>query len=158
MWTRLELLKRCLSLQAESGKEKDQINPDLHQILEEIQAHLGCKFEIVEQENGNIYVTKGTAEFYPCIITHTDQVAKLNADKVVMECGDLMFAVDSTDGSRVDTGGDDLCSVWACFQGLLDLPEIKVVFLVSEENGCYGSKAANMEFFKKSKKAPELLS
>lgn len=151
MWTRLELLKRCLSLQAESGKEKDQINPDLHQILEEIQAHLSCKFEIVEQENGNIYVTKGITEFYPCIITHTDGVAKINADKVVMECGDLMFAVDSTDGSRVDTGGDDLSSVWACFQGLLDLPEIKVVFFVSEENGCHGSKAANMEFFKNCK-------
>lgn len=151
MWTRLELLKKCLNLQAESGKEKDQINPDLHQILEEIQAHLGCKFEIEEQENGNIYVTKGTTEFYPCIITHTDQVARLNADKVVMECGDLMFAIDSTDGSRVDTGGDDLCSVWACFQGLLDLPTVKVAFFISEENGCHGSKAANMEFFKNCK-------
>lgn len=72
MWTRLELLKRCLSLQAESGKEKDQINPDLHGILEEIQDYLNCRFMVEEQENGNIYVTKGTTEFYPCIITHTD--------------------------------------------------------------------------------------
>lgn len=145
------MLKRCLSLQAESGKEKDQINPDLHEILEEIQDYLNCRFVIEEQENGNIYVTKGTTEFYPCIITHTDGVAKINADKVVMECGDLMFAIDSTDGSRVDTGGDDLSSVWACFQGLLDLPEIKVVFFVDEERGVHGSKAANMEFFKNCK-------
>jgi hypothetical protein len=147
MWTRLELLKRCLNLQAESGKEKDQINPDLHEILEEIQDYLNCRFVIEEQENGNIYVTKGITEHYPCIISHTDQVARLNADKVVMECGDLMFAIDSTDGARIDTGGDDLCSVWACFQSLLDLPEVKVVFFVDEERGVHGSKAAKMEFF-----------
>ncbi len=147
MYTRLELLKSCLSLQAESGKEKEQINPDIHLLLEDLKAVYNFDLVVEQQENGNIYITKGEAELYPCLVGHSDQVAKYNKDKVVVELGDMLLALDSSDGTRVDTGGDDLCAIWSIMQGLVDLPALKAVIFISEENGCHGSRAANMEFF-----------
>ena len=150
MWTRLELLKTCLELQAESGKEKEQINPDLHLLLAQMQITYKFKLEIVEQDNGNIYITKGVSTLYPCIIAHSDDVATYNLNKAIIHFkgADWIKACDKSTGEPHDTGGDDKCGIWAGMQMLIDLPVAKFVIVVSEENGCHGSKAANMEFFK----------
>jgi len=144
------LLKKCLSFQAESGKEKEQINPDLHLLLEEIQEQINCKFEITEQENGNIYITKGKAEFYPCIIAHSDDVARYNPNKAIIhfEGAAWIKACDKVTGEPHDTGADDKCGLWAGFQALIDLENVKFAIFYGEENGCNGSKEANMDFFK----------
>jgi len=150
MLTRLQLLKQCLSLQAESGKEKEQINSNLYLILDNIKFQYNIKLQIEEQDNGTIYITKGTTDYYPCFVAHSDDVAKYNPNKtlITFDNADWIRACDKITGVPHDVAGDDKCGIWAAFQALIDLPAVKVAIFVSEENGCNGSKNAKMEFFK----------
>ena len=67
----MELLKTLYSIYSPSGNEKKMrrfikrwINNNIPQA------------EVTTDAKGNIYVTKGKAENYPCIIAHLDQVQK----------------------------------------------------------------------------------
>jgi len=97
---------------------------------------------------GNVLVTKGKAETYPCVTAHMDTVhdfvdnLKIYTNK---DDKDLLFTMDGK--KRVGIGGDDKCGVFACLYLLKIIPEIKVVFFSREENGCKGSTAIDKRFF-----------
>jgi tripeptide aminopeptidase len=107
------------------------------------------------QENGNIYVTKGHADWYPCVIAHTDTVHSIS-DMIIREemlpnsFNELkrsFKAYHPETGHPVGIGGDDKCGVYACLDLLEQMDVLKVALFVSEETGCHGSRKADPEFF-----------
>ena len=136
-----ELLIEVLGWQAESSKEKEQITPNL---LEKL-AQISTELLIEEDTHGNIYVTKGKADLYPCIVSHLDQVHKFAPDKTIIKNGDYLLAFDGN--KQVGTGGDDLVGVFMCLNLLDTTDAIKVAFFVQEEIGCIGSSACDLSFF-----------
>jgi hypothetical protein len=136
-----KLLIEVLGWQSESNKEKEQITSNL---LEKL-AQISTELLIEEDTHGNIFVTKGEASLYPCIVSHLDQVHKYAQNKTIFQNGDYLLAFNGP--NQVGTGGDDLVGVFMCLQLLKDYNFIKVVFFVAEEVGCIGSSACDLSFF-----------
>lgn len=100
-------------------------------------------------EKGNLYVTKGTAQTYPCVVSHIDTVhAIIPRDAYrVYQYKDKFWAVDLRDCSRTGIGGDDKCGIFLCLQALKEYDVMKCAFFVEEEIGCVGSYAGDLTFF-----------
>ena len=140
-----KLLIEVLGWQSESNKEQEQIVPTLNAYLEALNLKMKGKLKIENDTHGNIFVTKGEASLYPCIVSHLDQVHKYAQNKTIFQNGDYLLAFDGP--RQVGTGGDDLVGVFMCLQLLEDYNFIKVVFFVAEEVGCVGSSACDLSFF-----------
>tara|TARA_R110002167_G_scaffold331706_1_gene538348 strand:- start:2326 stop:3456 length:1131 start_codon:yes stop_codon:yes gene_type:complete len=104
----------------------------------------GCKLKM---HKGNIYITKGNADTYPCIVAHTDTVHKLYPNFSMFENDGKLFSINSDTMKRVGIGGDDKVGVFVALQVLKEIDVCKVAFFRDEEVGCVGSKAADMKFF-----------
>lgn len=102
---------------------------------------------VTEDTYGNIYVRKGKAKLYPCLVSHTDTVHDIHKDFKVYEQGGLLFAFSADAGSQVGIGGDDKNGIFVCLSALKDLDAVKLVFFRNEEIGCKGSGEADMKFF-----------
>ena len=139
-----ELLIEVLGWQSESSKEKEQIIPTLNNYLKILDKKHSLVIE--EDAHGNIYVTKGKASLYPCIVSHLDQVHRFCPNKTIVRNGDYLLAFDGA--RQVGTGGDDLVGVFMCLNLLDVVDNIKVVFFLQEEIGCIGSNACDLDFFK----------
>jgi hypothetical protein len=137
-----QLLIEILGWQSESYKEKEQIIPTLKQYLESLEDQ---SFTVDEDEHGNIYVTKGKADLYPCIVSHLDQVHRYNPNKTIVTNGDYLLAFDGA--RQIGTGGDDLVGVFMCLSLLDAIDNIKIAFFLQEEVGCIGSYKADLSFF-----------
>jgi putative aminopeptidase FrvX len=115
------------------------------------------KYDHWVDELGNIYVTKGvtkSGEYFPCVVSHTDTVHRLDTINVFEETlpnskGDDSFCLKAYNDFDEPTGigGDDKCGVFACLELLDKFDTIKAAFFVSEEVGCIGSKNADDNFF-----------
>ena len=140
-----KLLIEVLGWQSESNKEQEQIIPTLNAYLEALNLRMKSKLKIENDTHGNIYVTKGKGNLYPCIVSHLDQVHKYAENKTIFQNGDYLLAFNGP--NQVGTGGDDLVGVFMCLQLLEVYNSIKVVFFVAEEVGCIGSNACDLSFF-----------
>ncbi len=100
-------------------------------------------------DDGNIYVTKGNATSYPCIVSHTDTVHKIIPQEHYTIIANDEFAIgyDRDKMQATGCGGDDKVGIYVCLQLLRDLPNVKVAFFRDEEVGCVGSYEANIGFF-----------
>lgn len=100
-------------------------------------------------DNGNIYVTKGVSDSYPCIVSHTDTVHRIIPDDHYTIIANDEFAIgyDRAKMSATGCGGDDKVGIFICLQLLKEYDAIKVAFFVDEEVGCVGSYEANVEWF-----------
>lgn len=96
---------------------------------------------------GNIYITKGESDTYPCIVAHTDTVHDLVAFFEIYKSGNRLFSIDGDSMERVGIGGDDKVGVFVALEMLLTQEYCKVAFFKDEEHGCLGSREADMEFF-----------
>ncbi len=140
--TEKQLLIDVLSVQTSSGQETRMINYIQEFVKINVpQATLSIK-------DNNIYVTKGVAENYPCIVSHTDTVHDIHKDFQVFNNDDILFAFSNDKMKQVGVGGDDKVGVWICLQMLLELDIVKCAFFHSEEVGCVGSGQADMSWFK----------
>jgi len=139
---RKELLIDVLSIQTTSGNEFDMI----------AYIHRFCRENVPSAEvvikNSNIYVTKGKAEAYPCIIAHTDTVHDIHKFYKVFDDDNCLFAFNSESGSQVGVGGDDKVGIWLALEMLMMTDNLKCAFFHSEEIGCVGSADADMDWFK----------
>lgn len=97
--------------------------------------------------DGNMYVIKGDAEIYPCVVAHTDTVHRMCHDTEVFISGDILFSMDMKKVSQNGTGGDDKCGIWVALECLKRFDNIKAVFFRDEERGCLGSGVCDMSFF-----------
>lgn len=97
-------------------------------------------------EYGNVYVTKGEAEYYPCVVSHIDTVHPIT-EMEIRDAGDVLFAM-TPDNRRTGIGGDDKAGVFVCLEMLMETDVLKAAFFVAEEVGCLGSYLSDRNFFK----------
>lgn len=103
---------------------------------------------IVNDQKGNIYVTKGIADTYPCIVSHVDQVQDTHSkDFKVYNCDGILCAYSKKNKQQEGLGADDKNGIWVCLKALEYFDIVKCAFFVEEEIGCGGSSVANLEFF-----------
>jgi tripeptide aminopeptidase len=97
---------------------------------------------------GNMYVTKGTSDIYPCVVGHLD----INQDKCkdfsIIQTPDYIFGLDNKTGMQCGLGHDDKAGVYFGLLMLQKLEYVKCFFPLDEEVGCIGSGKADMKFFK----------
>ena len=134
-------LKEVLSTQATSYDYEDTMN-----FLIEKSIEFGADdFEV--DEHDNIYITKGKAKAYPCVVSHTDTVHDIYKEYKVYQVKGNFVAFDSDSMQQVGTGGDDKVGMWVCLEMLRKFDNIKICFFAQEEIGCIGSSKAKAEFF-----------
>jgi len=91
---------------------------------------------------GNIIVTKGEADWYPCIVAHLDTVHRIVNNFRIMHTKtgdghDMLYA--KSGKHKTGIGGDDKCGIYAVLYMLEHFETIKAVFFTQEEGGCIGS-------------------
>lgn len=98
---------------------------------------------------GNILVTKGEAESYPCICAHMDQVAHHThpGDFKVYSDGKNIFGFSLEKHQQCGIGGDDKNGLYIALECLAKYDTLKCAFFVGEEIGCIGSSDVNLSFF-----------
>lgn len=132
----MELLKQLYSIFSPSGKEGEMIK-----FIKDF-----CKdAEVKEDEHHNVYVTKGKADTYPCIVAHTDQVQSRRC--VPFICGDLIIGTNKKQDSFEGLGADDKNGIWVALKCFEKFDAIKLAFFPGEEIGCSGSRQADLKFF-----------
>ena len=138
----MELLKKLYKVYSPSGKERTMIKF----IWNYTKRITGTKVET--DAAGNLYITKGEAESYPCIVAHLDQVQRLHSkDFTIVETGEIIFGYSSQNKRQEGLGADDKNGIWIALKCLRKYDSLKLAFFVSEEVGCVGSGKAVMDFF-----------
>lgn len=97
------------------------------------------------QHNHNIYITKGKASLFPCVVAHLDTVHPIYDDFNILEKDGVFYAYSRK--KQVGTGGDDKCGIYVALRALSEFDNIKVAFFHDEELGCVGSSDAHMKWF-----------
>ncbi len=136
-----ELLQEVLSIQSATYKTKR-----MKKYLVQKGRAMGCEVRV---DHGNVYMTKGEADIYPCMVSHTDTVHDILPDneyKVVQASGAL-FGWNPIKNQFAGVGGDDKVGIFIALSVLSTLPVAKAVFFRDEEVGGDGVDKADMSFF-----------
>lgn len=134
-----ELLHNTLSIQSKSQKTGR---------MQKYLKRFAKKHDILfENDGGNIYMIKGDAETYPCVVAHTDTVHEIIDNFVVTSKNGIYQGKNRDTGAIHGVGGDDKVGIAIALQALLTFPVMKAAFFRDEEQGCIGSRRANMTFF-----------
>lgn len=134
-----EQLIKTLSVQSESYQQWRMFAHIIRQTKE-----IDCNFFI---EDGSIYITKGEADIYPCIVAHMDTVHDIVSDLSVISSGNKLTGFNAHTMQQTGIGGDDKVGIFIAMECLKHFDNIKVVFFRDEEIGCDGSYNAYMDFF-----------
>jgi putative aminopeptidase FrvX len=158
---KLERLKEILSIPSVSGRE------------EKVRKYIADWATIrniphYTDKIGNIYLTKGESEYYPCMVAHMDTVHKIDSygieiveETYIKSQYDYSSVCDGqqvlrgyvkgkthTRNNRTGCGGDDKAGIFLALEVMDKFDVMKCAFFVSEEIGCIGSREADPEFFK----------
>lgn len=138
----MELLKELYGISARTHQEKDMIA-----FVSQRLSDLGIVF--TTDKAGNIYATKGNADTYPCIAAHLDEVheAREKGYEVLAVRDEFIIGFNSSKREFNGIGADDKNGIWVCLKCLEKFDNLKCVFFVGEEQGCIGSRQADMKFF-----------
>lgn len=98
-------------------------------------------------DDGNLYITKGDAPTYPCMVAHMDTVHDITDDLFPLEFNGMITGFDRINMEQVGIGGDDKVGIFIALECLRDFDNMKVAFFRDEEVGCHGSYGAQMDFF-----------
>ena len=139
----MELLKKLYKIISKSGME-DKIKSFVLDCLVDVQ------MSITTDEIGNLFITKGEAESYPCVAAHLDEIHSPCEREVVID-GDIVYTVDRL-WNRVGCGADDKNGLWVILNLLKSEPVLKVALFVQEERtgdiaGCRGARVCDLSFF-----------
>ena len=138
------LLKRLYSIHSPSGKEHKMIGFLLNHLKDIVP-----DIKMTKDGNGNIYIKKGDAQTYPCMVAHLDQVQhNYPKDFKAIETRDIIFGYSPSEHSYIGPGADDKNGVFLCIEALKKYDCLKVALFTREEVGCIGSNNCDMEFFK----------
>lgn len=139
----MKLLKQLYEIYSPSGSEKRLKKFIKYYINEHVP---GC---CIEADNtGNLYITKGKSETYPCVVAHLDQVQKTHSkDFRAVETKDIILGYSSSNKRQEGLGADDKNGIWVALKCLEKYDAIKLAFFVQEETGCVGSSKCDMDFF-----------
>lgn len=107
-----------------------------------------CGVTIVQDRAGNLLITKGESDSYPCICAHMDQVQHLHPkDFTCVENDDVIFGYSPKERKQCGLGADDKNGLFIALECLASYDAIKCAFFVGEEIGCKGSGAVDISFF-----------
>lgn len=139
----MKLLKTLYAIHSKSRKEGKMIRF----ITKYVSRIPGC---LVQKDAvGNIYITKGTSDTYPCVVAHMDQVQMTHSrDFVAVEARGMIFGYSPKNRQFEGLGADDKNGIWICLKCLEQYDVLKAAFFVEEEIGCNGSNMAVIDFFK----------
>ena len=138
----VDLLKELYSIFSPSGDTKK-----MRRFLKRaIKARGG---DVVQDKKGNLLVTKGKADTYPCLAAHIDQVRNHTHPKdfQVLQVDNILMGWSTKLKQQCGLGADDKNGVFICLNALEKYDNIKIAFFVDEEIGCCGSSAVDMSFF-----------
>ncbi len=139
----LQLLKEVLSVPTHTYQEDLMVQF----IVDWLKSN---NIEHYVDEHLNVYAIKQTGELpedfvFPCVIAHTDTVHELDTINVREEMlpnteGELKLSLKAYNdsGNPTGIGGDDKCGVFACFELLKELPNLKAALfdqMVSKRQG-----------------------
>jgi tripeptide aminopeptidase len=139
-----KLLKKLLSYRTYSGDEKAQ--KEFSDYLCSYIFSLGI-IKIEEDSVGNLYITKGECDLYPCIVAHQDISQDVLDNVSIIQTSKYVFGFDNEEGKQCGLGFDDKCGIYFALHCLKTMDNIKVFFPVLEEWGCLGTADADMIFF-----------
>ena len=99
---------------------------------------------------GNLFITKGLAETYPCLAAHLDEI-HVPCEREVVVDRDVLYTVDRL-WNKVGCGADDKNGLWVIMNTLKTEPVLKAALFVQEERngelaGCRGARACDLSFF-----------
>lgn len=136
------ILHSLLSIESESG--------NCTAMTEFVQTYCTSQsWQTSLDEAGNLYVVKGEAASFPCIVAHLDTVHDITGQGIVpVYIGDNVTGINPATMEQTGIGGDDKCGIYAALHCLASLPACKAAFFVDEEVGCLGSEAADLVFFR----------
>lgn len=139
-----ELLFQLYSIHSPSGGEK-KMRKFVKRYIRK-----NCGECIIEQDVfGNVFVTKGVSETYPCLASHLDQVQHAHSkDFECVEGKDVVFGFSYKSREQQGLGADDKNGIWICLECLREFSVLKCAFFVGEETGCVGSRQCDLTFFK----------
>ena len=139
----MKLLRELYAIHSESGHEKKMrkyIRKWIYANVEDV--------VMTTDSTGNLLVTKGVAEDYPCIVAHMDQVQdKHEGDFHSYIMDGKIFGFSSSAMKMRGLGADDKNGIWVALKCLEKYPVMKCAFFVGEEIGCVGSEKVDMAFF-----------
>jgi putative aminopeptidase FrvX len=135
---RIDRLVEVLSIPTFYGKE-NLMREYLIKILNE------KNIDNYVDEYGNVYATKGSAEYFPCVVAHIDTVHEITDFEVIEE--NYSLSAIKPNGEPTGIGGDNKAGVFVCLELLDHFDNIKAAFFVSEEVGCLGSTLSDAKFF-----------
>lgn len=139
----MKLLKQLYEIHSPSGKETR-----IRTFIESYIGHIAPNATFESDKIGNLYITKGVSETYPCIVAHLDQVQRHHSkDFRAVETRDIIFGYSPSKRRKEGLGADDKNGIWIALQCLVKYDVIKIAFFVGEEVGCVGSNAADLSFF-----------
>lgn len=123
--------------------------PELEEIKKDWLMELISKIDGVDvyERGGNIYCTKGEAEFYPTIVAHYDTAQDYHVGMQIFKTKDWIFGFDNARGEQCGLGLDDSVGVCFAIQMLKMMPHCKVFLPYGEERGLVGTHACDMSFF-----------
>ena len=139
----MEVLKALYNINSKSGHEGEMKSFFLQQLTD-------FPLKVEEDEIGNLFITKGDAEKYPCVTAHLDEVHEVSPYRIV-EDSFRIFGEDKQ-GQMTGIGADDKNGLWIILKLLHEVPVLKVALFVEEEKkgelaGCRGSRACSLHHF-----------
>jgi tripeptide aminopeptidase len=157
---KLERLKEILSIPSYYGREEK-----VRQYIADWATNRNIPYYI--DSVGNIYLTKGESDFYPCMVAHMDTVHKISYTGIDIVEETYVFSNKDTSSAcsgkqvlrgyiggkehtinnRTGCGGDDKAGVFLALEIIDTFDVIKGAFFISEEIGCIGSSQADPKFF-----------
>lgn len=138
-----DLLYTLYAIHSPSGRERK-----MRKFLKRVAREYCGATDIVQDNIGNLLITKGESDTYPCVAAHIDQVQENHSKdfRVVEIDGDAVgYSIKSH--SQQGLGADDKNGIFICLEMLRKYDAIKVAFFVGEETGCVGSSAVDLSFF-----------
>ena len=122
----MDLLKQLYQIHSLSGFEKRMGKFNKRWIRKNIPDAF-CQTDKL----GNIYVTRGKAEDYPCLASHIDQVQKIHSeDFVCIESKDIILGYSPRNRRQEGLGADDKNGIWIALKCLKEYECLKAVFFV----------------------------
>ena len=133
-------LKTICAIQTESGQE-------WRTFAHCVRVAKSLNAKVRQDKHGNLYIIKGKAKNYPCVVAHLDSVHKINDRLEVLEYNGMLTGFNPSTMKQSGIGGDDKVGIYIALKCLEQFDNIKLAFFVSEEVGCVGSRSADMSFF-----------
>ena len=143
----MKLLRKIYITHSPTGEEQE-----MHTLILEHCDKIGANLSV--DVVGNLYVTKGTSNTYPCVVAHLDHVQRRDGRFTMRKSessefvyGGYVATSNPNYFERSNLGSDSKNGIW-CALKLLESEEVlKCVFFVQSRIGFVGAHHCDMRFF-----------